>query len=372
MGARSAGLAALITVVSAHPVTIVSERTTYVLTCLYGLEEELCDEVAERCGIEPSHGWSEVSVSSEGDPARLRELRLAVNAFEEFVSFRMGPTHDDLRALEARLLRLPLTQWEEHAAAVAGREVESPDVSISVDRSGEHNYTYKDVENLACEVVSEATGRRTVLESRPLELRILIREETCRLRGRLTPVPLSHRAYKVRGARCETDPTLAAAMVRISEPTARGRFLDPFAGTATVALERALLGPAERVVAADVNARRLDWARANVQAAGADINLVRCDAHRLPFADRTFSRIVSAPPQGDPTDGTRWDPEALAALLADPFRVLEYGGVSVWLIRDSRVFERAVSLVGLNRLVEKLVVDWKGKPCHIYSLERVP
>lgn len=352
--------------------TILSEQTTYVLTCLYGLEEELCDEVAERLGVEPSHGWSEVTFSFEDEPARLRELRLAVNVFEEFASFRLGPTHDDLRTLEARLLRLPVARWEEHAVAVAGDELESGDIAISVDRSGDHNYTYKDVEDMASDVLSETTGRRAVLDSRPLELRIEIREETCRLRGRLTPVPLSHRPYKIRRARCETDPTLAAAMVRICEPTARGRFLDPFAGTATVALERALLGPAERVVAADVNPRRVDWARANVQAAGAPVDLVRCDAHRLPFRDRAFTRIATAPPQGDPTDGTRWEPEALAALLAEPFRVLEYGGTSVWLVRDWRVFERAVSLVGLNRLAEKLIVDWKGKPCHIYSLERVP
>lgn len=352
--------------------TNVSEQTTYVLTCLYGLEEELCDEVAERLKVEPFHGWSEVGFSFAGEPARLRELRLAGNAFEEFERFPIGPAHEDLRVLEARLSRLPVQQWHEHAVAVAGQALDSPELSVSVDRSGEHSYTYKDVEELACDVIREVSGRRTVLDPRPLELRILIRQETCHLRGRLTPTPLSRRAYRVRRARCETDPALAAAMVRISQPTARGRFLDPFAGTATIALERALLGPADRVVASDVNPRRLDWARANVQAAGAPVHLVRADTHRLPFPDRAFTRIVTAPPQGDPSDGTRWEPQALAALLADPFRVLEFGGVSVWLVRDARVFEHAVSLVGFNRLVEKLTVDWKGKPCQIYSLERVP
>ncbi len=161
-------------------------------------------------------------------------------------------------------------------------------------------------------------------------------------------------------------------MLRLSEPARDDRFLDPFCGTGTIAIERALLGPAELIVAGDVSPRRAGWAAMNARAAGADVHVCVWDAAALPFRDRLFTRIVSTPPQSDPTDGRPWDVEDFARLMAGPLRVLEYGGFSVWLTRHARLLERAVELVGLNRVVETIRCEWKGRPCYVYALEKVP
>jgi 23S rRNA G2445 N2-methylase RlmL len=190
--------------------------------------------------------------------------------------------------------------------------------------------------------------------------------------GRLSAVPLSHRSYKVRHDRAETDPSLAAAMLRMSAPTKDERFLDPFCGTGTMAIERALLGPSELIVAGDVNPRRLEWAAMNVAAAGVDVTLAAWDAYVLPVAERSFSRIVASPPHSNPHDGRPWRAEQLAQLLAPPLAALEYGGISVWLLRHSALFERAIARVGLNKVLEVLECDWKGRSCYLYVLERVP
>ncbi len=349
-----------------------SSAETYVAKCLYGLEEELMAEVEERLGADCAHGWCEVVFSTPLPVLRLHDLRLARNVFIEFDSFMIGATAEALDGLADRLSELPLDRWEELWDQFNGEPPESEDISVSVKRSGEHNYTYKDVEERACEALAGAFGRKVGLDSRPLELRIRINQERCVLRGRLCPQPLSRRPYRVRYARCATDPTLAAAMVRVAEPTRDGRFLDPFCGVGTIAIERALLGPAEAVVAGDINPRRIGWAQANIEAAGAPVELAQWDARVLPFENRAFTRIATAPPQGNPADGRPWELEEFAELMAECLRVLEYGGISVWLVQHGDLLENAAGLVGLSRLRETMPCQWKGTRWTIYALDKLP
>ncbi|MCD6415486.1 MAG: methyltransferase domain-containing protein [Planctomycetes bacterium] len=349
-----------------------SASNRYAVTCLYGLEGELADEAAERLGVEAQQGWAEVTFNFDGPVARLRELRLAGNVFLVFGSFLVGPTAPDLAVISEQVGRIDPAQWESLWESLNGQAPESPEISVSVGRSGQHNFTFKDVEAVACAAVEAGQGRRAGLEARPLELRVEIRQERCHLRGRLSPKPLSNRPYKVRRDRSQTHPALAAAMVRMSQPTAKDRFLDPFCGTGTIAIERALLGPAAIVVGGDISKRRIEWATQNVEAAGAQVELRQWDARELPFEDREFTRIVTNPPQSDPETGRPWRLKDLVRLMAEPMRALEYGGISVWLTRHRGLLEAAIAQVGLNRFVEETQCDWKGKTCHLYVLEKTP
>jgi len=342
--------------------------TTYVATCLYGLEGLLADEVQDRLAVPAQRHWCEVAFGYEGDPARVRDLRLAGNVFLRLDRLRIGHTVADLTSLAARLGRLPLGAWEDRARgfhnAVGG------DVSISVRRKGEHNFTYAQVEEVALDAVSRATGRRTTLEERPLELRVDIHQEWCRLLGRLTVRPLSVRGYRKRHMRSATEPTLAAAMVRLTEPKADDLFLDPFCGTGTVPVERALTGGASCIVAGDVNARRLDWARTNAQAAGADVLFGRWDTGALPFPDRTFSAVVGVPPQSHPATGLRWRSGQFAALLHECLRVLRFDGVTVWLMQRGSLFPNALKRVAPQWKPTRLPCNWKGRDWTIYRLRK--
>jgi 23S rRNA G2445 N2-methylase RlmL len=71
----------------------------YVVTCLYGLEAVLADEVRERLQAEAGTDWCEVGFTFDGSPARLKELRVAGNVFLEFDRFSIGHTKPDLDTL---------------------------------------------------------------------------------------------------------------------------------------------------------------------------------------------------------------------------------------------------------------------------------
>jgi 23S rRNA G2445 N2-methylase RlmL len=342
----------------------------YVVTCLYGLEGLLADEVQERLGRPAERHWCEVAFPFAGDPRRLCELRLAGNVFAQLDCFPIGHTLPDLAELAARLRRIPLQSWEEQMAEFGPQQGTVGDICVQVKRTGTHNYTYAQVQELALDTLAVAFKRRTTLEERPLELRIRINGPQCRITGRLTPRPLSARPYKRRHMPAETDPTLAAAMVRLSRPTPRDVFLDPFCGSGTIPIERAAFGPAKAIAAGDLKAKCLGCAAADVQAAGKPVALARWDARRLPFADGTFNRLVTNPPQSNPADGRPWQPGDFIPLVRECFRVLQHGGVAVWLMRHDRPIRTAVKRLPTVRRISRLVCDWKGRRCTIHVLEK--
>jgi 23S rRNA G2445 N2-methylase RlmL len=345
-------------------------EVTYVTTCLYGLERTLAEEIQERLGTEPERRWCQVSFPFAGDPGRLPELRVAHNIFMQFAECTIGHTQADLQELRPVLEALPLADWQERLARVDGGEPESEEISVSVSRQGEHNYTYQDVEDLALEVLQQDRGRRATLDPRPLELRLEINDEQCRLLGRLTTESLANRPWRVRYWNGETEATLAAAMARIAGLERQDRFLDPFCGSGTVAIERALSAPCGPIVAGDSKPKRLEWAEANVDAAGVDVELACWDAAELPFDDMTFDVLCTVPPHSDPADGRPWVAERFSVLVAECMRVLRYGARSVWLLRDERPMDWTLKHgVAMSRRA-RIQASWKGTPCYIHVIEK--
>jgi len=345
-------------------------QTVLVATCLYGLEAALTRDIRDRLSVEAQRHWCEAVFTFGGDPARLAGLRIAQNVFVQFDSFPIGRTMPDLAQLDQRLRQLPAEDWFRQCGALSGAEPDSADISVSVKRKGEHNFSYKDLEQRALDILPEATARRVVLDPRPLELRIDVDGDHCRLLGRLTPTPLSHRAYKRYRAPNETEPTIAAAMVRYSQPEPGDAVLDPFCGTGTIPIEEAAYGQAGRIVAGELNAKRIAWAAANAQLARADVLLARWDGLRLPFRSRSFQRVITAPPQSDPRSGRPWRGRDFSALVAESLRVLDYRGRAVWLLRHDRLLKIALKQDPHARIAQRRICNWKGKQWSICVLKK--
>jgi 23S rRNA G2445 N2-methylase RlmL len=183
---------------------------------------------------------------------------------------------------------------------------------------------------------------------------------------RLAPDPrFDHHVREVPGA---SHPTIAAALARIAGADPADVVWDPFVGNGLELIERALLGPYQRLIGSDVDARALAASARNFAAARLErCELRLCDARTLrPEGVRV---ILTNPPMGRRVirDGTVGD--LLEAFVAHAGRVLPRSGRVVWLSPAERRTARAARAAGF-RVTPGPDVDMGGFSARVQILTR--
>ncbi|MBB5235293.1 methyltransferase domain-containing protein [Deinococcus budaensis] len=161
--------------------------------------------------------------------------------------------------------------------------------------------------------------------------------------ARLTPRPLSARTWRVCNRGGGLNATIAYALHRLAGQREEDRIFNPMSGSGTLLVERALLGPYDAMVGVDTDAEAVACARANLQAAGREVEVAQVDALHTGLPDRSFDLIVSDLPWGDAI-GTHGGNAALyPAFLQEMHRLLSRQGRLVVLTHELRLFERLLA-----------------------------
>lgn len=181
---------------------------------------------------------------------------------------------------------------------------------------------------------------------------------------RLTPRPLSARAWRVPGFEGALDASVAAAMVRLTQPRPDDVFLDPLCGSGTIVIERAVT-PSTVVLGSDVDPVALAAAAANGAA-----DLARMDTGNLALAAGSVSALCANPPWGHQM-GSHAENEALhPAMLREAARVARPGARFVVLTHELRRFEQALRAQQAWRTIESFQLSFKGHHPRIWVLAR--
>ncbi len=122
-------------------------------------------------------------------------------------------------------------------------------------------------------------------------------------------------AYREKDVPAASHPTVAAALARVAGARPDDVVWDPFVGSGTELIERALRGPYRALHGTDIDARALEAATANLAAAGHRATLERRDA--LAGVPRGTTLILTNPPQGRRLLRHRGAAGALLARLLD-------------------------------------------------------
>ena len=187
---------------------------------------------------------------------------------------------------------------------------------------------------------------------------------------RLTPRPLSARRWHVAGFQGALEATVAAAMVRLSQPGDRDVFVDPCCGSGTIAIERDLVGPARAVVGVDLDGRALDALGRNIAAAGSAVTAVRGDATRLPFGSGQVSVLATNPPWGHQMGSPATTRRLYPAMLAEAARVLAQDGRLVLLSHQVRRTQEVLADSRDWRIEAERRVALRGHHPRIWVLRR--
>ncbi len=111
---------------------------------------------------------------------------------------------------------------------------------------------------------------------------------------RLTPRPATTRAWRVCNRPGGLNAAVAAAMNELVGIRAEDAYLNLMAGSGTLLIERALRGPARRLVGFDIDPDALTCAEANAGAA----RVAGCEWHRGDVTDAAFMSGLTAAPGG--------------------------------------------------------------------------
>jgi len=268
-----------------------------VFSCRPGLERIVAEEVGEQCPSARSiergpEGSGKVMFVWRGAPMALFAVRTMLG-----FGFALPPVPisgpGDLEAACVRALA------SEHARRIVETWTKGS-VRYRIDWEGEghkRGATWRVVD--AARVQVRANGRPWVNDPTESTWQVSVSATPGAARVVLVPRKLADPrfAYRVRDVPAASHPTIAAALVRASRPQADDVVWDPFVGSGSELIERARAGPYRKLLGSDTDARALDAARANVEAASLpDVSLELGDATE--HAPRGVTRILTNPPMG--------------------------------------------------------------------------
>ncbi|MDQ2809655.1 MAG: methyltransferase domain-containing protein [Chloroflexota bacterium] len=161
---------------------------------------------------------------------------------------------------------------------------------------------------------------------------------------RLSPRPLTARAWRVCNWPGALNAVVAQAMVRLGTPSTGDRVLNLVCGSGTLLVERLALGPVALAVGYDTDAAALDCATRNLAAAGVrTVRLVQADAGQLPFPAGLFTHLVADLPFGQLVGSHVENTRLYPRLLAEATRVAAPGAHLTLITHEVRLLDRLLA-----------------------------
>lgn len=187
---------------------------------------------------------------------------------------------------------------------------------------------------------------------------------------RLSTNELRRRSWRAVSLPAALKPTIAAAMVRLSDPDPNDLVLDPMCGSGTIPIERALAARYRLILCGDIDPAAVAATRANIGRRYRPIEVRQWDARRLPLAAGSVDALLCNLPFGkqigSPGELRRLFPE----LIAEWDRVLAARGRMVLLTGDRRLLCEAVARRPNLRLRGQTDVLVRGRPATITVIGR--
>ena len=169
------------------------------------------------------------------------------------------------------------------------------------------------------------------------------------LGARLSDRTMRHRFERKVELPAALRPSVAAAMVWLTEPQPGEVFLDPMCGSGTILYERLQAGPAGRVLGGDIEPERVDAARKNVRGSrrkpGASDNapdIRQWDARKLPLEDASVDKVATNLPFGKQLRASEQPAKLYPPVLAELERVVRPGGRIVLLTSEYDLIKETV------------------------------
>ena len=170
---------------------------------------------------------------------------------------------------------------------------------------------------------------------------------------RLTDRTMRHRTYKTANLPASLRPTIARAMVHLSQPAPDDIFLDPMCGAGTLLIERALAGRYALLQGGDIDKTAIQTTLDNFGKHHKPYEIQQWDARSLPLPKQSVHKVVTNPPWGRQLSAPSELRPLYTSLCKEIDRVLKPSGIAVLLTSEWKTLKPAISRTQLT-LVEQI------------------
>jgi 23S rRNA G2445 N2-methylase RlmL len=185
---------------------------------------------------------------------------------------------------------------------------------------------------------------------------------------RLTPRPLSARAWRTERYEGGLNACIAAAVVMATDPSPDDWFVDLMCGSGTLLVERLTAGKAARVVGYDISESAIAATKIHLRNAairGAKVELHEKDVRG---ADGSFNKLVVNLPWGTSVGSHEENPSLYADVLRTAARIAAPGATFCVLTHELRVFDGVLRDQDAWDLTAEHKCFQKGHWPHLYVL----
>jgi len=224
--------------------------------------------------------------------------------------------------------------------------------------------------------IQKATG--LIVNEEEADLFLRVRKSDWQAEGwdvlvRLSPRPLSARAWRVCNWEGALNATIASAMVEISEPRADDRFFNLMCGSGTLLIERLLRAPADVIGGCDTDEMALRCAGENLSAAkfADQVDLLEMDATNLQLPDACIDVICADLPWGQLVGSHEGNLKLYPLILLEATRIAAPGARAVFITHEIKLMDKMMVDYTNQWAVKNVVrVFQGGLHPKIYVLER--
>ena len=343
----------------------------YEVTVVRGLEQVAYQELRQKLGkhvrlsrpIEGEIGSGALQFTFRGNPARLLQLNTISNAFVvcEYDIPRPKALCDQqnfadlVQKIQTILNLYPRRTFRNFGISAAG------DDSAVMQR------------------LADMLRKKLSIPHAPDEIDLLLRIRPSRLREsgwevliRMSPRPLSVRAWRVADMEGALPAPVASCMVRMTLPQPSDRFLNIACGSGTLLIERLIDNRATRVIGCDISTDALAYARENLTAAQLQhfVELQDWDARALNLPDASIDAICADLPYGIAGGSHKDDVTLYPAILDEAGRVAKPGARFVLITQEEKLMGEIVGRSTAWRQIDEIKLSLRGLHPRIFVLER--
>ena len=343
----------------------------YTVSVCGGLETVAISEIETRLSGAGTlkiaqHRRGRASFNYTGDPRRLLSLRSAEHVFLVIRGLRnVTRSRHSLTALRTSLNRVDFRTHFDICRKMGLRLRRRVTFRVTSHMSGLRNYRRIDAQRVV-EQTLQTYGWRLTDENPALDIWIEIHDDEAVVSIRLSPLEMAQRDYKRSHIPASLAPTVAYALVQLSDPQPDDLFLDPMCGAGTILIERAYSGRYRYLLGGDISADSVEATRINVGRKHRPRRLFHWDAGSLPLDRWSVNKIVCNPPFGGQI-GERRNLEPLyRRFLQECHRVLKPTGRIVFITTQRSIFDNLSNQRRLFKIAQHHPVDLRGKDAHVY------